>query len=271
MANKIFSKLKNRELFRLDGKVAIVTGGSQGIGLSIARGFAYSGAKVSICDLNIEEATKQTELINKELNGNYCIPIQTNVTKEEDIVNMIDKTVKEFGSLNIAFNNAGMVISGDDNNTEKVSEQDYDKQMDLNVKAVFRCCQKEGEYMINNKIENGKIINTASMSSFVVNHPQKQTVYNLSKAAVVQMTRSLAVEWAQYGIYVNCISPGYTLTPLLKQPELADMRELFAKGTPLKRCAEPDELIGGALYLASDASSFTTGIELVMSGGYDLW
>ena len=270
MASKILTKLKNNELFRLDGRVAIVTGGSQGIGLSIARGFAYAGAKVSICDLNMEEATKQSEILNKELNGNYSIPIHTNVTNAQEIDNMIDKTVKEFGSLNIAFNNAGMVISGDDNNTEKVSELDYDKQMDLNVKAVFRCCQKEAQYMMDNNIKNGKIINTASMSSFVVNHPQKQTVYNLSKAAVVQMTRSMAVEWAGR-IYVNCISPGYTLTPLTKQPELAGMRELFANGTPLKRMCEPDELIGGALYLASDASSFTTGIELIMSGGYDLW
>ena len=271
MASKILGKLKNNQLFRLDDKVAIVTGASQGIGLSIAKGFAYSGAKVSICDINIEEATKQSEIINAELNENVTIPIQCNVSIERDIDSMINKTVKEFGSLNIAFNNAGMVISGEDNNTENVSEQDYDKQMDLNVKSVFRCCQKEINYMIQNNIKPGKIINTASMSSFVVNHPQKQTVYNLSKAAVVQMTRSMAVEYAPYDICVNCVSPGYTLTPLLKQPELTPMREIFANGTPLKRCCEPEELIGGALYLASDASSFTTGIELVMSGGYDLW
>merc|ERR1719411_916349 len=99
--------------------------------------------------------------------------------------------------------------------------------------------------MISNGIK-GRIINTASMSSFVVNYPQKQTVYNLSKAAVVQATRSLAVEWAPHGIRVNCISPGYTLTPLTEVPELADMRQTFAEGTPMKRMCEPDELIGAA-------------------------
>lgn len=270
MASNILQKLKSGELFGLKGYTAVVTGASQGIGLSIARGFAYAGARVSIVDINMEEATKQSEILNEELNATVSIPIHADVTKKCNIDHMIDTTVKEFGRMDIAFNNAGMVISGEDNDTQHVSEEDYDRQMDLNVKAVFQCCQREGEYMISNGIK-GRIINTASMSSFVVNFPQKQSVYNLSKAAVVQMTRSLAVEWAPHGIRVNCISPGYTLTPLTQQPELADMRQMFSDGAPMKRMCDPDELIGAAIYLASDASTFTTGIELLVTGGFDLW
>eukprot|EP00483_Globobulimina_turgida_P013221 UN13245 len=208
------------KLFDLSGKTAVVTGGAQGIGLAIAQGLARAGANVALADLNFAEANKQSELLNNELKRRCSIAIQANVCKMKDIDFMIATTVKEFGSLDIAVNNAGISISSEDNYAESaVTESDYDKQMNLNVKAVFFCCQKEAAYMIKNKIK-GKIINTASMSATVVNWPQRQAVYNLSKAAVAHMTRSLAVEMAEHGICVNSINPGYTLTPMVKQPGL---------------------------------------------------
>ena len=140
--------------------------------------------------------------------------------------------------------------------------------MELNVKAVFRCCQQEGAYMISNGIE-GRIINIASISSLIAN---TNSVYNSTKAAVLHMTRSLAVEWAPHGILVNAICPGCTLTPMIADnPGFVKLIPEMEGNTPLKRLADPAEMIGAAIFLASDASTFTTGIGLPVTGGMELW
>lgn len=140
--------------------------------------------------------------------------------------------------------------------------------MDVNVKAVFRCCQQEGAYFISNQIE-GRIINIGSISSLIAN---SRAVYNTTKAAVLHLTKSLAVEFAPHGILVNAICPGNTMTPMVcDNPGIAEKMPILGTVAPIQRLADPAEMIGAAIYLASDASTFTTGCGLTVTGGYECW
>lgn len=251
--------------FRLDSKVALVTGGGQGIGQAFANALAEAGASVAIVDINPDTAEKVSQEI-KAL-GQDSIPIVADVTALDDVKMIIDRVMEKWGRLDIAVNNAGMTLW---KNAEDVSEEEWDKVVDLNLKAVFFCSQAEAKVMIPQKY--GKIINTASMSATIVNYPQSQASYNSSKAGVVHLTKSLASEWAKHGIRVNCISPGYTLTPLVNSiPEVKELLPLWTKLTPLGRLAQVDDLKGAIVFLASPASDFITGHDLIVDGGYTIW
>jgi NAD(P)-dependent dehydrogenase (short-subunit alcohol dehydrogenase family) len=257
-------KLSILDRFKLDGKTALVTGGGQGIGRGYAHALGEAGASVAIVDINPTTAQQVTEEI-REL-GQQAISVEADVTVSADVERMVDTVVEEWGKLDIAVNNAGRVIWG---KTEYVTEEDWDKVVDLNLKGVFLCAQAEARAMLPRKY--GKIINTASMSASVVNRPQNQASYNASKAGVVHLTKSLAAEWAPHGIRVNCISPGYILTALVsKIPEVAQHLPFWTELTPVGRLGQVEDLQGAIVFLASDASDFMTGHDLVIDGGYTI-
>jgi sorbose reductase len=248
-----------KALFDLSGRKALVTGAGRGIGKVLASGLADAGCDVSILEINLESAQKVAEEIKKT--GRKALALKADVTKKDEVEKAFTATFKEFGGLDICLNVAGVCIHQP---AEETSEKDYDFVVDTNLKGVFFCCQAASKIMIPQK--KGSIINIASMSGSVVNVPQKQASYNASKAGVVLLTKCLAVEWAPYGIRVNSLSPGYTRT------ELVDMaKHMFAQWeslTPMGRMCTPDELVGATIYLASNASSYTTGSDLIVDGGY---
>lgn len=250
------------DLFSLKGKTGYVTGGARGIGKSIAFGLAEAGAYVAIIDIDEEEAEKTAkELLHS---GYESFAICADVTKRDQVLDMVEGVVQRWGSLDIAVNNAGKCLNAPG---EDMTEQQWNDVVDLNLKGVFLTSQAAGRAMINQR--HGSIINIASMSARIVNHPQPQVAYNASKAGVIMVTKSLAAEWAPYGVRVNSISPGYTGTELTLR-----MKDLFPKWlemTPMKRLAQPDEMKGAAVYLASEASRFVTGHDLVIDGGFTLW
>jgi len=248
--------------FSLQGRAGYVTGGARGIGKSIAFGLAEAGASVAIIDVDEEEAEKTSRQLGDS--GYESFLIRADVTKRDQVSDMVAQVARRWGRLDIAVNNAGKCINAPG---EEMTEQQWDDVLDLNLKAVFLTCQAAGRVMIEQK--GGSIINIASMSARIVNHPQPQVAYNASKAGVIMVTKSLAAEWAPHGVRVNSVSPGYTATELTLR-----MEDLFPKWvdmTPMKRLAEPDEIKGAAVFLASEASRFVTGHDLVVDGGFTLW
>lgn len=254
------------ERFKLDGKVALVTGAGQGIGRGFSHALGEAGAKIAVIDIVKERAEQVVEELKGKKIGAF--PITADMTRKKDIENMIDNIIDKWGKLDIAVNNAGICIWDD---AETLPEENWDKLMQLNLKGVFLCCQAEAKVMLPQGY--GKIINTASMSGHIVNVPQHQSSYNTSKAAVIHLTRSLAAEWAPRGIRVNSISPGYTRTKLvadlLKDPEIKNqVLPKWMEMTPKHEMIEVTGLQGAIVYLASEASDFMTGHDMVIDNGY---
>lgn len=251
--------------FRLDGETAVVTGGARGLGRAMAQALAEAGANLCIIDLNGDGAQKAADEIAAL--GVKTQAIEADITNEAELKELPRKVMGHFGRVDILVNNAGIVRNEP---AEEMSRETWDAIMELNTTAVFRCSQEFGRLMIQQK--SGKIINIASMSGLIVNYPQPQVSYNASKAAVIMITRSMAAEWAKYNIRVNAIAPGYMETdltaPLLEKP---GTRENWVEPTPMKRMGKPHELGGAVVYLASEASSFTTGHTLVVDGGYTIY
>jgi len=246
-------------LFDIQGKKAVVTGAGRGIGRVLALALAESGCDISILEINMDNAEKVAAEIEQA--GRKALAIKTDVTRVTEVKEAFAVTKREFGRLDICVNNAGTCIH---EAAEDTPEENYDYVVDINMKGVFLCCQEVARIMIPQ--QKGSIINIASMSGSVANYPQKQAHYNASKAGVVLLSKSLAVEWAPYGIRVNSLSPGYTRTEMTGIAEylLPQWKELI----PMKRIAEPKELVGAIIYLASDASSYTTGSDIIVDGGY---
>jgi NAD(P)-dependent dehydrogenase (short-subunit alcohol dehydrogenase family) len=251
------------ERFRLNGKTAFVTGSARGIGKSIAEGLAEAGARVAIVDIDQEGAERTAADLAGQ--GYEAFAFQCDVTVQSQVEEMVNKVIDRWGSLEIAVNNAGRVINAP---AEEMNREQWSAVIDLNLTGVFFCAQAAGKAMITRGTE-GSIINTASMSAQIVNHPQPQVAYNASKAGVIMVTKSMAAEWARYRVRVNSISPGYTATELVIK--LKELHKKWIEVTPMKRLAEPDEMKGAVVYLASEASSFVTGHDLVVDGGFTLW
>lgn len=248
-----------REMFELDGKVAAVTGGARGIGRACADALQEMGARIALLDI-LEDRLDQSA---REM-GDGTLGIVCDVTDKAAVTAAFDRIAQDLGRLDILVTSAGICIWA---NAEDMSEEDWDKVISINLKGIFLCCQAAGRMMIPRK--SGSIINIASMSGGIVNRPQAQSAYNASKAAVIHLTRSLAAEWAPHNIRVNSISPGYTLSELTRQfPEHFDG---WMPYIPMGRMAQPEELVGAVVYLASDAASYTTGHDLVIDGGYTVW
>ncbi|MBM7616713.1 NAD(P)-dependent dehydrogenase (short-subunit alcohol dehydrogenase family) [Weissella uvarum] len=251
---------------RLDGKKIYITGGAQGLGKSMAEGLAQAGADLAIVDINIDKAQATADEI-ANATGQKVIAVKTDVTNPEEVDQMIKTIVAELGGLDGAFNNAGMVINTP---AEEMTYDQWLKVINLNLNSVFLTSQAAGKYMLEHG--GGSIVNTASMSAHIVNRPQPQASYNASKAGVIQLSKSLAIEWAKRGVRVNTISPGYMATDLtLNSEELKPLIEIWNDWAPLGRMGKPDELQGIAVYLASDASSFATGSDFGVDGAFTAW
>lgn len=252
----------------LYGRVALVTGAGQGIGRGFAHALGEAGAKVAIVDLARETAERVVAELTAK--GLEAMAYAADVTDVAQVNAMVDAVVAQWGRLDVGVNNAGM---GQWVNAEEASEADWDRMLDLNLKAVFFCAQAEAKVMLAQGY--GKIINTASMSGSIVNWPQNQTTYNISKAGVIHLTRSLAAEWASRGVRVNCISPGYAQTALVEKllatPIGREMAPHWLARTPMDRMAQVTDLQGVVVYLASEASDYMTGADVVIDGGYSAW
>ena len=249
--------------FRLDGKSAFVTGGARGIGKSVATAFAEAGADVAIVDVDIATAEATAAEI-AAATGRRMTAIACDVTDPEQVDRMVDEVVKTYGKLDVAFCNAGICIN---EAAENMTYAQWSKVININLTGVFLTTQAAGRQML--KQGGGSIINTASMSAHIVNVPQPQCAYNASKAGVIQLTKSLAVEWAARNVRVNCISPGYIGTDLtLNSPSLVPLIEQWNQMSPIHRLGKPEELQAICVYLASDASPFTTGGDFVVDGAF---
>jgi NAD(P)-dependent dehydrogenase (short-subunit alcohol dehydrogenase family) len=251
-------------LFSLDDRVAMVTGAASGIGRQIALGLAQSGAHVACVDLpgsNLDDAASEVQAL-----GRKAVAVPSDVTAPEDLARAVARAEAELGPLRLAVNSAGIANAAP---AEEMDLSQWRKVMDVNATGVFLSCQAQSRAMLNHG--QGAIVNIASMSGSIVNRGLLQAHYNASKAAVVHLSKSLAMEWASRGIRVNSISPGYTATPMNRRPEVAEQVKQFEADTPLGRMATVEELVGPAVFLLSDAASFCTGVDLLVDGGFTCW
>lgn len=249
--------------FSLKGRTALVTGGGRGIGAALAFALAEAGADVAIADLDPVTARETSEAIRQL--GLRSLAIQVEVTHAESVTDMITQVIRQWGKLDIAVNSAGVARRSP---AEEMSEEDWDFVVDIDLKGIFLSTREEAGVML--KQGSGSIINIASMSAQIVNRPQQHAHYNAAKAGVIQYSRTCAAEWAARGVRVNTLSPGHTITPMTAN-SLDSMREVWLSNTPMKRLGRPDDLQGAVVYLASEASSYVTGHDLVVDGGYTLW
>ena len=253
--------MSGHSLFDVSGKKGYVTGGGSGLGRAIALGLAEAGAAVVVSDINRTAAEKVVEEIRAQQGNARALEID--VSQKNQVETLIRSTVDELGGLDFAFNNAGILKLG---KPEDLSEADWQEELHVDLSGVFLCCQAAGRHMIDQG--GGKIVNTASISGLIVN---SGLTYSTAKAGVIQLTRVLAVRWARHGVYVNCFSPGYIHTgmtaPHLTRPEVE--KEMLRQ-TPLRRLGEPRDLVGVALFLASPASDFVTGQNIIVDGGVTL-
>jgi NAD(P)-dependent dehydrogenase (short-subunit alcohol dehydrogenase family) len=250
--------------FRLDDRIALVTGAASGIGRRIAVGLAEYGADVGCLDLPGPELDAAVAEVEKT--GRNAVALSGDVTNADDLADAVDRTESALGPLTLAVNSAGIANAAP---AEDMPLSQWQRVIDINVTGVFLSCQAEARRMLTRG--QGSIVNIASMSGSIVNRGLTQAHYNASKAAVVHLSKSLAMEWAARGIRVNVISPGYTATPMNLRPEVAEQVKQFEAETPLGRMATVDEMVGPTVFLLSDAASFCTGVDLLVDGGFTCW
>ncbi|MCJ1387592.1 hypothetical protein MMC18_000435 [Xylographa bjoerkii] len=274
--------------FTLHGKVALITGAARGLGWNMAQALAEVGIKaIALIDVQQEIG----DAAASELHESTGIPVQfykVDIRDEKAIAEVVIKVTKEFGSLDVMINSAGIAEYDPPHSwtgtliqelinvpSSNIKAEEYDTVMfrrliDINVTGAFLVAQACGQQMIKQGT-GGSIVFIASMSGSIVNYPQGQCCYNASKAAVVQLGKSLAAEWAPYGIRVNMISPGYMDTALNRVPALEAQKKIWTSMTPMNRLGNVDELNNLAVFLASDASSLMTGANCLIDGGYSVW
>lgn len=251
---------------RLDGRVAVVTGGGRGIGLCICEALAEFGATVVIADIDLAIAQKgQAKLAER---GYQAAIYPLDVTKPQEVEALAARIVQEFGKVDILVANAGIARSGVA--SEDVSDEHWLNVNDVNYNGVFWCNRAFGRHML--AAGKGAIVNIGSMSGYISNRPQKQTYYNASKAAVHQLTSSLAAEWADRGVRINAVAPTYIETEMTSYRNDNDgMIDVWLRDTPMHRMGQPDEVASAVHFLACDASSLMTGETVLVDGGFTCW
>jgi NAD(P)-dependent dehydrogenase (short-subunit alcohol dehydrogenase family) len=250
-----------QRIFDLSGKTALVTGGGRGLGRAMALGLADAGAEVAIADLLSSEAKGTADAVLKK--GRKAMAFTADITRANDVHGVVSEVTKVFGKIDILINNAGINLLSP---AEDFPLEDWQKVLAVNLTGVFLCAQAVGRVMIDRK--KGKIINIASVAG-LVGTPHDAVAYNSTKAGVISLTRSLAVEWGEYGINVNAIAPGMIETDLTrKRLENKDYYDYWMRTIPLKRVGRPQDLVGAVIYLSSEASDWMTGQVVVIDGGY---
>jgi NAD(P)-dependent dehydrogenase (short-subunit alcohol dehydrogenase family) len=244
--------------FRLDGKVAVVTGGNRGLGHAFARALGEAGARVAIAARD----QARSESVAGELDA---LAVTTDVTDAASVQAMLETVTAELGPVDVLVNNSGVCYHRP---ALEVPEDEWRSVWDVNVDGVWRCSRVVGAQMVERG--TGAIVNIGSISAQIVNRPQWQPAYNASKAAVHQLTKSLAAEWAPFGVRVNALAPGYVQTEMAPVDD-PRFRPRWVEDAAMQRAAVPEELGPSIVYLASDASSFMTGSVLVVDGGYTLF
>lgn len=262
----------NRDLFErfsMAGKVSLIAGGAGGLGFRMIEGLAQAGSDVIIADINsggAEEAAKKLEMYGVKAKG-YGMDI----TDESSIGQVKEMVLKDFGTIDVLVNCAAI---NHHTSIEQCTIEDFEKILNVNVAGTFAVIKGIGQIMKERK--TGSIINIASHSGTIVNTPQLQAAYNTSKAAMIHLTRCVASEWAPYNVRCNSVSPGYMSQGMSNVKGRAatpdpGAQRLIMEMSPMKRVAAPEELVGAVIYLASDASTFTNGIDIMVNGGFHIW
>lgn len=251
------------DTFALSGRTALVTGGNRGLGLAFAVALGQAGATVAVVardtDRN-DQAVAQAKEAGVDLRAYAC-----DITDDAALEATVDQAHENLGRIDVLVNNAGTCYHAP---AFEVTDEEWSGVFDLNVRALWRCSLAVGRHMVTDG--GGSIVNIGSISALIVNRPQFQPAYNASKAAVHQLTKSLAAEWAPHGIRVNAVAPGYVKTEMapVDQPEL---RRMWIEDAPQQRYAMPAEIAPSVVFLASDAAAFITGSVLVIDGGYTVY
>ena len=254
------------ERFSLNGKVAVVTGAAQGIGLATADALSEAGATVIIADMNPDTAAKSSQALQAK--GRKVEWEKLDVTDARAVEQVHAAIIARHGKVDILVNNAGIALSN--RPAETMDDATWLNVIDVNLNGLFWCCRTFGKSML--EMGGGNIVNVGSMSGFIVNRPQEQAHYNASKAGVHHLTRSLAAEWATRGIRVNAVAPTYIETELTSFVyEDPKMFQHWVGGTPMNRMGRTDEIASVILFLASEASSLMTGSIVLADGGYTSW
>ena len=249
----------------LDGKIALVTGGASGIGRATAVAMAREGARVAVADRSEESATATVALINAA--GGQAIAIGGDVTREADVAAMVARTVSAFGRLDCAFNNAGVApnaVGPGGQRIHELTQTSFDTMLAINLTGVFLCLKHEIAQMLAQG-GGGAIVNTASIAGLI--GLRTSSHYVAAKHGVVGLTKSTAIEYAEDGIRVNCVNPGYITTPMTKETMETRGTEILAK-VPMGRMGVPEEIAEAVVWMCSDKASFMTGASQVVDGGY---
>ena len=254
------------EKFKLEGRIAVVTGGGQGIGLACAEALGEAGARIVVTDRDPKMA--ESGAAGLKAKGYAAEAVTMDVTDSARVSQVAAELAARNGKVDILVNNAGIARS--ETAAEKVADEHWLNVIDVNLNGTFWCCRAFGRHMLD--AGSGAIVNIGSMSGFIVNKPQEQSYYNASKAAVHHLTKSLAAEWGARGVRVNAVAPTYIDTPLnrfgMENPE---MYKYWIECTPMRRMGTVDEIGSVVLFLASDAASLLTGSIVLADGGYTCW